>query len=156
MAEKGLIEKSTLTAIADAIRAKLESSNKMQPSEMAALIASISPGAKLAMGSVTVSSATTSYAINHGLGEIPNFGILYMSAIKVDNTQLCVVAKDNSGKGLNAIIYRVMGSVAVSNSSSYLSPTSFNVTKATFGAYYTDGSTRYNFKGTYNYIIGVI
>ena len=44
MAEKGLISKSTLTAIADAIRAKTETSGTMLPSEMAAKIAGITTG----------------------------------------------------------------------------------------------------------------
>lgn len=41
MAEKGLVNKSTLNDIADAIRAKLNSSETMLPGEMAALIESI-------------------------------------------------------------------------------------------------------------------
>lgn len=44
MAEKGLITKDTLTAIADAIRAKTETSATMLPGEMAALISAIETG----------------------------------------------------------------------------------------------------------------
>lgn len=42
MADKGLVSKSALTAIADAIRSKTNSAETMLPSEMAALIESIS------------------------------------------------------------------------------------------------------------------
>ena len=44
MAEKGFVSKSALTAIADAIRAKTETTESMLPSEMAALITAISTG----------------------------------------------------------------------------------------------------------------
>lgn len=47
MAEKGLITKDTLTAIADAIRAKTETSETMLPGEMAALIAGLEIGSKV-------------------------------------------------------------------------------------------------------------
>lgn len=47
MAEKGLVSKSALTAIADAIRAKNNTSATMLPGEMAALITAISTGVEL-------------------------------------------------------------------------------------------------------------
>lgn len=50
---KGFINDSTLTDIADAIRAKLETSGRMLPSDMAGLIATIATGAQIATGTFT-------------------------------------------------------------------------------------------------------
>lgn len=73
---KGLIKDSTLTAIADAIREKTETTGTMLPSEMAALIQGIT-GSKFAWGTyVNTLSRYSSITITHGLGVIPNLILL--------------------------------------------------------------------------------
>lgn len=77
MADKGLIEKSTMEAIADWIREQTGSSAKMLPSEMIAALETIGglPAALKSIDSGTVTSASTkaSYNITHNLGERPDF-----------------------------------------------------------------------------------
>lgn len=72
---KGLIKDSTLTAIANAIREKTETTAPMLPSEMAALIQGIT-GAKVTYGSKALNNGNNpsinSVTINHGLGTTPN------------------------------------------------------------------------------------
>ena len=51
---KGLVERSTLTAIADAIREKTGSTAKMLPADMAGMIAAMSDGFNLMEGTVTL------------------------------------------------------------------------------------------------------
>lgn len=78
---KGLINNSTLTDIANAIRAKMGTSDAMLPSEMASLIQSISVGYKVAWGSFTPSgSYTTTVTITHNLGVVPNLIAIFPSA----------------------------------------------------------------------------
>ena len=66
MAEKGLIEKSTMDAIADAIRTKLESSDLMLPSEMPALIGTIKGDPTLQSKTVTPSDSVQSVTADAG------------------------------------------------------------------------------------------
>lgn len=73
---KGLIKDSTLTAIANAIREKTETTATMLPSEMAALIQGIT-GAKVAYGTVTYTDNQNTRTITHGLGVIPNLFIMF-------------------------------------------------------------------------------
>ena len=73
---KGLVKDSTLTAIANAIREKTETTATMLPSEMAALIAGIT-GAKVAYGTVTYTDYQSTRTITHGLGVIPNLFIMF-------------------------------------------------------------------------------
>ena len=81
---KGLITQATLTGIADAIREKTGTSAAMRPGEMAALIQSISGGAKVAWGSFTPRlSTTTSVDITHNLGVVPNLIAIFIK----DNLQ---------------------------------------------------------------------
>lgn len=77
---KGLINNSTLTDIANAIRAKMGTSDVMLPSEMAALIEGISEGGKFTYGSISQSNVTNIVTITHDLGDIPNFFALIQSA----------------------------------------------------------------------------
>lgn len=79
---KGLVKDSTLTAIANAIREKTETTGTMLPSEMAALIQGIS-GAKVTYGEVTYSiyGGTTTKTITHDLGEIPNLFIMFYAPL---------------------------------------------------------------------------
>lgn len=72
---KGLVKDSTLTAIANAIREKTETTGTMLPSEMAAMIQGLS-SMKVTYGSKTGSSASNSLTIEHGLGETPNLFLL--------------------------------------------------------------------------------
>ena len=66
MAEKGLVSKSALTAIADAIRAKTETSETMLPGEMAALIEAIkTSNAKASTGTFTPSGSQV-YTVSLG------------------------------------------------------------------------------------------
>ena len=75
MAEKGLVSKSALMAIADAIRAKTESTETMLPSEMAALIESISgvpePLVEIEVVDHTLSADAASMAVPCGLSSRP-------------------------------------------------------------------------------------
>ncbi len=82
---KGLIKDSTLTAIANAIREKTETTGTMLPSEMAALIQGIT-GAKVAYGKETysVNSADTTATITHGLGETPNLFVMFESSAPIN------------------------------------------------------------------------
>lgn len=69
---KGYINDTTMTDIANAIRAKTETSDPILPSEMADIILAIeAAGGKAAMGSWTTSGSTKT--VNHGLGKTPNF-----------------------------------------------------------------------------------
>ena len=73
MMAKGLVKDSTLTAIANAIREKTETTATMLPSEMAALISGIT-GAKMTYGvqTLAVTPPAGSITITHDLGAIPN------------------------------------------------------------------------------------
>ena len=82
---KGLIKDSTLTAIANAIREKTETTATMLPSEMAALIQGIT-GAKVAYGAQTLApkQVLSSVTITHDLGAIPN--IIYVCHVSTDQS----------------------------------------------------------------------
>lgn len=82
---KGLVKDSTLTAIANAIREKTETTATMLPSEMAALIQGIT-GAKVTYGTVTysINSADTTATITHGLGETPNLFVMFESGAPIN------------------------------------------------------------------------
>lgn len=84
---KGLIKDSTLTAIANAIREKTETTATMLPSEMAALIAGL-PNIKMTYGSQTLASNTSlgSIEITHNLGVTPNVIFLAQSGNVYNNT----------------------------------------------------------------------
>ena len=73
---KGLVKDSTLTAIANAIREKTETTATMLPSEMAALIAGLT-NMKVAYGTETYTDYQNTRTITHGLGKIPNLFIMY-------------------------------------------------------------------------------
>lgn len=92
---QGVINDTTLTSIADAIREKLESTDTMFPSEMAALIESIEAGGsgKIAYGSVSFSSGTTK-SVTHGLGVKPTF---YMCTSETNRSKPMVFYGDFNG-----------------------------------------------------------
>ena len=84
---KGFINDSTLTAIADAIRAKLETSDEMLPGDMAGLIEAINTCEyRITHGVITWSSAINLSAgaeiLSHGLGEKPDV-IVFWTATRV-------------------------------------------------------------------------
>lgn len=66
MAEKGLISKSTLTAIADAIRAKGSASAAMLPGEMADLISAIETSNAKALTGTFTPSGSSVYSVSLG------------------------------------------------------------------------------------------
>ena len=95
---KGLIEDSTLTAIAGAIRTKTNTTDTMTPSEMAAKIAGITGTSKMTYGSQTIPTNSTTHStmtIEHYLGVVPN--VIY----------ICL-AGDNSLGSLNRIMLSVV------------------------------------------------
>ena len=95
---KGLIEDSTLTAIAGAIRTKTNTTDTMTPSEMAAKIAGITGTSKMTYGSQTIPTNATTHGtmtIEHYLGVVPN--VIY----------ICL-AGDNSLGSLNRIMLSVV------------------------------------------------
>ena len=63
---KMLINDSTLTAIADAIRAKTETSETMLPGEMAALIAAIETGVPMPSWITEIEAVTATVSSNSG------------------------------------------------------------------------------------------
>lgn len=75
---KGLVKDSTLTAIANAIREKTETTATMLPSEMAALIQGIT-GAKVEYGTKTYATTVNNITIEHNLGKIPN--LIYLAQV---------------------------------------------------------------------------
>lgn len=88
MADKGLIAKTTLQAIADAIREKTGETGSMLPSTMAAAIEAISTGAEFPASVKAVdvqeyvrTSDFTSGGLNfnHNLGETPDIVIMFRS-----------------------------------------------------------------------------
>lgn len=80
MAERGLVNESTLTDIANAIRSKLESTDTMLPSEMAALISGMK-NVRIKQGSLTTSNQVNESNLNitvtHDLGVVPQAIIFY-------------------------------------------------------------------------------
>ena len=112
----GLIKDSTLTAIANAIREKTETTATMLPSEMAALIQGIS-GAKVTYGAVTYSKSNSeqSATIAHGLGEPPNLFVMFATSVDStprnilevlmpDGSKMCIWGRSNSISYDNGLI----------------------------------------------------
>ena len=90
------VEDSSLSAIAEAIREKLQISDQMLPAEMAPLIASIVTGAqfgygKMTFGTYTPESDVTGPSIDTGLSECRCF--FFMS---VDLLALAFAARSDS------------------------------------------------------------
>lgn len=89
---KGLIEDSTLTAIAGAIRTKTNTTDTMTPSEMAAKIAGITGAAKMTYGSHTMAIGSTTMTVEHDLGVVPN--VIYV----------CLVGDDTIGTNIIRLV----------------------------------------------------
>lgn len=77
MAEKGWIGHSTLTAIANAIRAHTGDTALMLPGEMAQQIAGIQTGTKVYQTQMTANDTQLNFSFTHGLGKTPSVFILY-------------------------------------------------------------------------------
>lgn len=129
MAEKGLVNKSTLEDIADSIRAKLESADTMLPSEMAGLIESIATGYEVVTGEIQTGHAN-SISVTHGLGRTPVLAVLFMALHKSDTSYTTV------DRSMQANAYHING---VSNGTYYNDTTSN--TYAAFGGGVTMGDT---------------
>lgn len=103
---KGFINDSTLTAIADAIRAKLETSDEMLPGDMAGLIESISTGIdgyEASYGTFAIPSVTTSaQVVDTGLSGTPHVFFVWNDAFDDGGVYAYVcfayMISDNSGK----------------------------------------------------------
>lgn len=101
MPEKGLISKSILTGIANAIRAKTGGTDTMTPAEMAANIAAISAGSALANVEkaecvVATFASTGETTIAHSMGVTPDVVLLINKDYAVkDGTW----SKDNADEG---------------------------------------------------------
>lgn len=91
---KGLVNDSTLTAIANAIRGKTETTGTMLPSEMAALIQGIA-GAKMTYGAhrIPENDIGASMTVEHNLGVVPN--VIYV----------CIVGDDRLSSDLWRLIW---------------------------------------------------
>ena len=130
---KGLIKDSTLTAIANAIREKTETTATMLPSEMAALIQGIT-GAKFAWGSVTFSSynAPTTQEITHNIGEIPNLIMFFLAGNTINENMTISIFLNPDGTG-GRFCYYGSGKAQYSNFGANLISAYFpNINDATF------------------------
>ena len=75
--EQVLINKTTLTAIGDAIRGKESSTELIPVNDMASRIANMSSGKKFTTGTVTFAKTANTQTITHNLGTIPSVFALY-------------------------------------------------------------------------------
>lgn len=69
---KYFIQEEPLVAIADAIREKTETTDLLTLDGMVAAIAGISGGAKMEIGTFTLTEDTNGYTVNHNLGATPD------------------------------------------------------------------------------------
>lgn len=112
---KGLIERSTLTAIADAIRAKTGSSGQMLPSEMAGLIEGISGGTVLKGWVQPTTSQGATLSLGVELPEADNFALVIYAATGNDYVGKCyntVILLHHGGQFLYNMYGAYLGSSA--------------------------------------------
>lgn len=125
MAEKGLISKDTLTTIADAIRAKTETSETMLPGEMAALIAAIKTGSTSTLQEGTFTVANQAQTISLGTSvDVSGDYLLYAYT-----TDTGYNSKYTSVKGVR--ISRINGSKTTKTETMSTSGTTSSTTGAT-------------------------
>lgn len=155
MAEKGLISKNIMQAIADAIRGKNGETAQMLPVEMAAAIEAISTGTAFT-DSVkaafiqeivrTEDKTSRELTFTHNLGEIPDIVILFRSSsgTPVANEAVfainCPSLMANPTQTTELLAYNAsynsrLTNVTVNVSSTYNYATYFNATKTTIGAF---------------------
>lgn len=103
---KVIADKQDLVSIADAIRAKTETTDGIDFADMAALIEGIEGGAKVAMGSFTPTETvscsaaihyegtpvTGSFTLRHNFGSIPVAGFFYASGEYINNINTIICA----------------------------------------------------------------
>lgn len=153
---KGLIKDSTLTAIANAIREKTETTATMLPSEMAALIQGLS-NVKVTYGTITPTKAPSSITITHDLGATPN--VIYVcqlsSRIHLTKSVLAIVLwPDVTGWvgiiDINGDAQRkAIDSDTISSYITELTGTSMTLNAPT-------GNYSATFMGTYYWLVGAI
>ena len=155
---KGLIKDSTLTAIANAIREKTETTATMLPSEMAALIQGIT-GAKMTYGAQTLApkQALSSVTITHDLGAIPNMIYVCHVSSNIGSGKLImslILWPDGTGwvgiSDLNNITPKLeISSHTISNYITDLTETSMTLNAPT-------GNYASTFRGGYYWLVGVV
>jgi hypothetical protein len=95
---KGLINESTLTAIADAIREKAKTTDTMRPSEMAGLIAGLGGGAKMLSGTFKPTTKTKTVQLGQALDLSGNYA-LFVIMVGTPGSGIANTSMD-SGKNL--------------------------------------------------------
>lgn len=140
MADKGLIERSTLQAIANAIRAKTGETAQMLPANMAALISAISGSpfpsdvvTNLYVGTVVPTSNkwNGNLEINHNLGVIPDLVLLFRAASSAPSNGgeiLCVAQFPSTvtSKVYNGVSYYSSGEITTNGMSTSPAPSNMD------------------------------
>lgn len=140
MADKGLIERSTLQAIANAIRAKTGETAQMLPANMAALISAISGSSfpndvvtHLYVGTVVPTSNiwNGNLEINHNLGVIPDIVLLFRAASSTPSSSgeiLCVAQFPNTvdSKVYDGVSFYSSGAITTNGKSTSPAPSNMD------------------------------
>ena len=167
---KGLIEQSTLTAIADAIRAKSETSDTMLPSEMAGLIDAISTGvempdwiSEIEFAQVTLSEDSDTLQFPCSMSDAPTMHVLWPASpiatgsvststrVAEMNVTVDVPVQSSSGIMYNSKTISAVFGVSYSTLSS-VSPGTWTVSDGVASLYSGD-TYLYRTKYTYNVIM---
>lgn len=89
---KGLIKRSTLTAIADAIRAKTGSADTILPADMAAMIEGIIAGGAIAGTFIVASSAAgAAHSLGRSLPEYADYCFIFAGMTRSCKYPFCVI-----------------------------------------------------------------
>lgn len=118
---------ASLTAIADAIRAKAGTSDAMTLDGMAEAIAAISAGGgegvfgeSAASGSFTLSIGAASFTVEHGLGKTPTYALVFLGAqrtySRTKKLLICAAAYSSPGGNRQLCVY---GTTSDSDSAMY-------------------------------------
>ena len=99
---KKVVDETSLTSIANAIREKTGASDALVfPTGMVEAIAGISAGGealKITSGVFTLTEPTGGYVINHGLGVIPKYFHIFAVTHSFDASLIRVIASAHSGE----------------------------------------------------------